>query len=102
MSIPRCVLYHGTEMQMLFGNSEDVSGIPPIVAQDQLTEVMRRAWVAFANDPAHGLERFGWPRYAAGEETLVTLGHENSPAPDFGKPEVYSGNCSNKTLTGGK
>lgn len=99
---PTSGAYHGTEMQMLFGNSEEVSGIAPTVEQEQLTKVMQRAWVAFANDPVHGLERFGWPRYAPGEKTLVRLGYENSQVPDFVEPEVYSGNCANVTLAGGK
>lgn len=99
---PTSGAYHGTEMQMLFGNSEDVSGIAPTAAQVQLTEVMQKAWVAFAEDPTSGLEKYGWPRYAPEEETLVRLGHENRPIPDFVKPEVYSWNCSNVVLAGGQ
>ena len=94
--------YHGTEMQMLFGNSGDVSGIEPSEEQERLTRVMQRAWVEFARDPIRGLEEFGWPQHAEGEETLVRLGYENSDVPDFVRPEVYSWNCSNIVLAGGQ
>jgi cholinesterase len=99
---PRSGAYHGTELQMLFGNSEDVSGIAASAAQVRLTKVMQDAWVAFANDPANGLSEFGWPRFETGKETLVRLGFENSPEPDFVKPEVYSWNCSGVVLAGGR
>ncbi|KAI3481811.1 hypothetical protein L1887_55581 [Cichorium endivia] len=36
--------YHGTELEMLFGNSGDVSGIAPFEAQEELTKVMQNAW----------------------------------------------------------
>jgi cholinesterase len=94
--------YHGSEMQMLFGNSEDVSGIVTIAAQERLTDVMQKAWVAFADDPVNGLEGFGWPRFAPEEETLVRLGYQNSAVPEFVRTEVYSWNCSNVVLAGGQ
>jgi cholinesterase len=89
-------------MQMLFGNSEDVSGVATTAAQERLTDVMQKAWVAFAKDSVSGLEEFGWPRYAPGKETLVRLGYQNSAVPDFVKPEVYSWNCSSVVLASGQ
>jgi carboxylesterase type B len=89
-------------MQILFGTSEDVSGIATIATQEQLTEVMQKALVAFADDPVSGLEGFRWPRYAREKETLVRLGCQNSAVPDFVRPEVYSWNCSNVVLAGGQ
>ena len=89
-------------MQMLFGNSGDVSGVAPSEEQERLTGVMQRAWVAFAMDPRGGLEKFGWPRYVEGEETVVRLGYENSAVPDFVRPEVYGRNCSGVVLAGGQ
>jgi cholinesterase len=86
---------------MLFGNSEDVSGIAPTASQVQLTELMQKAWFAFANNPATGLDDFGWPQYDPEDETLVRLGHRNKAVPDFVRPQVYSWNCSNVVLAGG-
>jgi cholinesterase len=99
---PSSGAYHGTELQMLFGNSEDVSGIPASAPQARLTKVMQNAWLAFANDPVNGLSEFGWPRFEPGEKTLVRLGFEGSAEPDFVRPEVYSGNCSGVVLAGGR
>lgn len=90
--------YHGTELEMLFGNSGDVSGIAPSEAQEELTKVMQDAWVAFAEDPKRGLEKYGWPRFDPSEDTLVRLGYENSPVPDFVRPSLYSGDCANITV----
>lgn len=83
---------------MLFGNSGDVSGIAPSEAQEELTKVMQDAWVAFAEDPKRGLEKYGWPRFDPSEDTLVRLGYENSPVPDFVRPSLYSGDCANITV----
>ena len=87
---------------MLFGNSGDVSGIEPGDEQERLTVVMQSAWVAFAGDPVHGLEEFGWPKYAEGEETVVRLGYGNGAVPEFVRPEEYSWSCSNVVLAGGQ
>lgn len=89
-------------MQMLFGNSGDVSGIAPSAEQEELTGVMQSAWVAFARDPRGGLEEFGWPRYEEGEETVIRLGYENSAVVEFVRPEMYSWNCSGVVLAGGQ
>ena len=86
---------------MLFGNSEDVSGVSPNAEQVQLTRTMQSACVEFANDPVNGLSEFGWPKFAPGKETLVRLGFANVPEPEFVRPEVYSGNCSDVVLAGG-
>jgi cholinesterase len=99
---PSSGAYHGTELQMLFGNSEDVSGIPASAPQVQLTKVMQNAWLAFAKDPVNGLSEFGWPQFELGKKTLVRLGFENSPEPDFVRPKAYSGNCSGVVLAGGR
>ena len=86
----------------MFGNSEDVTRIPPSAAQLQLTKVMQGAWVSFVNDPENGLSEFDWPQFEPGKKRLVRLGFEISPEPDFVRPEVYSGNCSDEVLAGGR
>ncbi|OQO03357.1 hypothetical protein B0A48_11615 [Cryoendolithus antarcticus] len=98
---PTSGAYHGTELEMLFGNLVDVSGIPPEPAQVQLTKVMQKAWVAFANDPKEGLKKYGWPRFDPAGRTLIRLGYENSAVPSFVLPSAYSAGCGNVTLSGG-
>jgi len=100
--LPTSGAYHGTELQMLFGTSEDFSGLAPSAEQVRLMKVMRVAWVAFATSPLNGLSRFRWPEFELGKETLVRLGFENRPEPEFVRPEVYSGHCSGVVLAGGR
>lgn len=102
--------YHGSDINMIIGNSEEVSGLPPSSEQVQLTKVMMKAWASFADDPVHGLtEQLGWPRYQVGgtifavvlivkansktEPTLIRLGYNNSPIPDFVLPSEYDAPC---------
>jgi cholinesterase len=57
--------YHGSDINMIVGNSDAVSGLPSNEKERQLTRLVMRAWAAFADDPANGLiKRLGWPRYA--------------------------------------
>ena len=49
---------------MIFGASRDVSGLPTSENQLRVQNTMMKAWAAFADDPAHGLEeRLKWPKY---------------------------------------
>ena len=68
--------YHGVDLHMVFGGSGEVSGLPVREAEQRaLTEVMQRAWYAFASDPWSGLQRdLGWPRWGSRRESLVELG----------------------------
>ena len=89
-------------MQMLFGNSGDVSGIETSEEQGRLTRWIQGAWAAFARDPTRGLEGFGWRRWEEGEETVARLGYGNSDVVDFVRGEVYSGECEGVVLPGGR
>lgn len=64
---PNSSAYHGSDMHALFGNSEEVSGLPEEDAQRGLTRVIMQAWVAFARDPWDGLHELGWGEYANGK-----------------------------------
>lgn len=55
--------YHGSELEMVFGTAQDVSGTPNTPAEDATSMYMMKAWVAFARDPENGLEQLGWPVY---------------------------------------
>lgn len=66
--------YHGSEMNMVIGNSEGVSGIPPSGEEQRISKVMMRAWAAFAENPERGLvDEMGWPRYKTNGMCLMVL-----------------------------
>ena len=86
---PTSGAYHGSDLEMIFGNSYGVSGIPPSNPEKQTTSWMQHAWVTFANDPANGLESIGWPQFDEGAKTLARLAYNNNPIPDYVEPSVY-------------
>ena len=49
---------------MIFGASEDVSGLLESAPEMEMQALMHRAWAVFADDPVQGLEKqMGWPVY---------------------------------------
>ncbi|KAK8127296.1 hypothetical protein PG984_008404 [Apiospora sp. TS-2023a] len=85
--------YHGTDMHMVFGNSEAVTGILPSVAQDKTVVRMQHLWARFAADPVNGLSRAGWPRLEPGSDSLARFAYGNSPEWSFVDPEVLVDRC---------
>ena len=90
--------YHGSDVEMIFGNSGIVSGISPSKPEEQTTALMQRAWAMFAEDPARGLLDMGWPEYDPSSKSLIRLAYNNRPAADFVKPSVYDAPCSTVEL----
>lgn len=88
-------------MEMIFGNSEDISGLPTSEDQRMVTAWMQRAWAAFAGDPVNGLELIvGWPRFTMGNEMLAVIAEGNSSRVRFVRPEVYSDACAGEQVSG--
>ncbi|KAK6858393.1 hypothetical protein PG995_006092 [Apiospora arundinis] len=86
--------YHGSELEMIFGTAQDVSGLKNSPAEDAMSRYMMGAWAAFARDPQKGLlSEYGWPPYDLAGDTLVRLGYEDSPKPSFVAPSTYDGHC---------
>ncbi|KAJ5953285.1 Carboxylesterase type B [Penicillium verhagenii] len=86
--------YHGSDLLMVFGTAERVSGISNTEAEKEVSNYMASAWVAFASDPQNGLEEFGWPRYNPREKTLVGLAYGNSTGAEFFEPRQFEGGCA--------
>lgn len=108
---------------MIFGASNDVSGLPETQEQIQLKETMQAAWATFAANPEEGLNKeFGWPIFdpkgmlferwrlktspcapipiqnwkltlCLAEKTLIQLGFNNDPDVSFISPDVYDDDC---------
>lgn len=61
---PTSGAYHGSDVAMIFGSSEAVSGLPESRNQTKLEALMMKAWAAFGDDPVEGLKTtIGWPEY---------------------------------------
>lgn len=85
--------YHGTDITMIFGTAEDVSGVPNSPAENEVSRYMMRAWAAFARDPSQGLSEIGWPEYSPDKPTLARLAYNNQTAPSFVDPSMYDAEC---------
>ncbi|KAF2832580.1 cholinesterase precursor [Ophiobolus disseminans] len=85
--------YHGSDLNMVFGTAEDVSGLENTPAEDATSNYMMGAWAAFARDSKEGLEQYGWPKYSPNGTTLVQLAYNSSAAPVFVDPDVYDVSC---------
>ncbi|KAI1854333.1 hypothetical protein JX265_012502 [Neoarthrinium moseri] len=85
--------YHGSDVEMVFGTGQDVSGVPNSADEDAVSVYMMGAWAAFARDPVQGLAEYGWPSYETSRETLVELALENNLQPVFVDPQVYDAAC---------
>ena len=59
--------YHGSDLGLVFGTAQDISGLPNSNAQDKYTAYIQGAWAAFARDSQNGLTQYGWPRYMSGK-----------------------------------
>ncbi|KAL8845675.1 MAG: hypothetical protein Q9221_009168, partial [Calogaya cf. arnoldii] len=51
--------YHGSDIEMVFGTGQDVSGLRNSVAENATSKYMMGAWAAFARDTKAGLEKYG-------------------------------------------
>ena len=91
--------YHTAELYMVFGTSEDVTGVAPSEDQKTMSQLFQKAWAAFANDPQKGLsDVMGWPEFNKDEDTLIRLGFENQPIADFVSDDLYAAPCSTVEL----
>jgi cholinesterase len=95
---PTSSAYHGTELHMLLGGSEDASGLPASQAQRDVVRIFQRAVAAFADDPVSGLTKLKWPRFDPETESWIEIAKGNKPEVTFAKPEVYDEMCSTITM----
>ncbi|KAE8150662.1 carboxylesterase [Aspergillus avenaceus] len=101
---PTSGAYHGSDLAMLFGTAEEISGLPNSREEERFSQYMRSAWVAFARDPVNGLVKFGWPRYDPDDKTLVGLAYQNSTSAQLFIPTPFETACAalNGSVTPGK
>jgi carboxylesterase type B len=90
--------YHMVDLHMIFGASEDVTGLPTTADQRNLTDIMQTAWASFAKDPIHGLTSLGWPQFDQNENSYILLGSNNTPSVQFVAPTDWNTPCSTVTF----
>lgn len=96
---PNSGAYHGSEFESIIGNSQNVNGgFPPSSQQLELTQLMQKAWAAFAADPAQGLTEVGWASIKSGSDTLALFGANNTASLELVRPETYDSSCSSLDL----
>ena len=85
--------YHGSDLDMLFGTAYNVTGEPNSLPEELTSWYIMGAWAAFGQNPALGLNAYGWPSYSSNSSSLARLGYTNQPVPDFANPDVYDSAC---------
>jgi hypothetical protein len=105
--------YHGSDLNMLFGTAEDVSGLHNSAAVEATSKHIMGAWAKFARNSHRGLTTYGWPadnehgklfgpnmmaifRLTPAGETLVQLAYNSDAKPAFVNPAVYDRSCRPK------
>lgn len=88
--------YHGSDLGLVFGTAQDISGLPNSATENKYTKYVQGAWAAFARDPQSGLTEYGWPQYMSGNATLVELAYDNDVKPKFVDPSIYDASCPAK------
>lgn len=83
--------YHESELPLIFDN---VPALFPESTKDQvaIAMFMRKAWAAFARDPADGLALY-WPAYDPAKATLARLGLDNAAGLHLAMPAGYDTGC---------
>ena len=109
---PTSGAYHGSDLEMVFGASADVSGLPNSANENTTIALVQKAWAAFAQDPVDGLTNvMRWPRYVPDSEflliqgfeniggliegnTTIALAQNNTPTAILVSPSQFDSNCS--------
>ncbi|KAH8726245.1 Alpha/Beta hydrolase protein [Phaeosphaeriaceae sp. PMI808] len=88
--------YHGSDLNMVFDTSEDVSDLEDTPDENATKGYMMGAWAAFARDAKDGLTKYGWPEYNPNGTTIVQLAYNNSAVPVLANSISTYQNCSIK------
>lgn len=90
---PTSGAYHGTELHMILGGSQDASGLPATEAQVKTSRLFQRAVAAFADNPRTGLTGLGWPQFNPETNSWIEIAVGNQPNVTFAKPDMYDKSC---------
>lgn len=91
---PTSGAYHGSELHMILGGSEEISGLPETKPQKDTIKLFQRAVAEFTADPQNGLiDKLRWPRFNPTAETWAEISVDNQPRISFAKAEKYDKTC---------
>ncbi|XP_014550632.1 hypothetical protein COCVIDRAFT_114979 [Bipolaris victoriae FI3] len=91
---PTSGAYHGSELHMILGGSEETSGLPETKPQKDTIKLFQRAVAEFTADPQNGLiDKLRWPRFNPTAETWAEIAVDNQPRISFAKAEKYDKTC---------
>ena len=91
---PTSGAYHGTELHMILGGSEDASGLPMSQAQKDTSRLFQQAVAAFTNNPRSGLNDLGWPQFNPETNSWIEIAADNKPQATFAIPNKYDKLCT--------
>lgn len=90
---PTSGAYHGTELHMILGNSEDASGLPVSQEQKDTSRLFQQAVAAFVKNPTTGLAEFRWPQFNTKTNSWIEIAKGNEPKATFERPDKYDEAC---------
>lgn len=90
---PESRAYHTSEVSVIFGTMEELSGDANTALEIEVSQYMQHAWTTFARDPVTGLKALGWPTYDPQGKTLIRLGHGDETQASYVSPYPYDAVC---------
>ena len=85
-SSPDSGAWHGAEIPVIWGTTQDVTGVAPTPVEALVSESLNDAWASFAKDPENALSAppFSWPKFDPNEgATTIRLGYGNETEASF-------------------
>jgi len=88
--------WHGSELTVVFGSTEQVTGAPNTLPEQAITAYLMSAWTSFAKNPCTGLSSYpyGWPVYSPSTSSLIRLAYNNETIPSYVSASVYDSGCA--------
>lgn len=86
------------DLHIIFGASEDVTGLPTTADQRNLTHIMQTTWTSFADNLVDGLTSRGWPQFDQSKDSYVLLGKDNISSAQFAAPSDWNSPCPTITF----
>ncbi|KAF2674497.1 alpha/beta-hydrolase [Microthyrium microscopicum] len=84
---------HSAEISIVFGSNPMKGKGTDTENEKKLSKELRKAWTEFAKDPAHGLEKMGWPQYDKSKPSVIVMGGKDSAEIKFESVDKLDTEC---------